>query len=322
MQNIKPGVLVYGNPVLNRYSSSVLGTLNDVEPLNPVDELILYMVGAYAGNEFVRSLMWPGPMPQLNLGSINPCDAYQVAKLVVVTWPTTSNLSELRRVRALALEECVGVLDRLQLRLVKHSEAIGMLDRLYEMAISNQLSEEDTAKLAYALVIYELYDRAVRLLERRFNTIIKYPLIVLRILLRGFMNLTPWHRGLILSTGTLNASDWVLTTVRYRDEVCVVAQFKSLEKPYTVSNCPVQVEGGRLVVSGVEPTLSTSPVTVELLMKPRNWGVVFIANNTNSPIRYEPRVKGRCVVKAKDYENQGCGELLLDAGEYASIHFT
>jgi len=177
MQSIKPGALVYGNPVLNRYSSSVLGTLNDVKPLNPVDELILYMVGAHAGNEFVRSLMWPGPMPQLNLGSMNPCDAYQVAKLIVVTWPTTSNLSELRRVRALALEECVGVLDRLQLRLVKHSEAIGMLDRLYEMAISNQLSEEDTAKLAYALVIYELYDRAVRLLERRFNTIIKYPLL-------------------------------------------------------------------------------------------------------------------------------------------------
>jgi len=55
MQSIKPGVLVYGNPVLNRYSSSVLGTLNDVKPLNPVDELILYMVGAHAGNEFVRS---------------------------------------------------------------------------------------------------------------------------------------------------------------------------------------------------------------------------------------------------------------------------
>ncbi|WP_291999092.1 hypothetical protein [Caldivirga sp.] len=318
----EPGILMFSNELLNQYALLIARKINEIKPLNAVDELMLSMIGAINGSELANAIMWPGSMPEINLDSLNPCDSYQLAKILLLNWPTNSSLSELRLIRERAMKECSNELDKLQLRLIKHGDAVKLLNKLYHAAIINKLSESDLPRLIYALAVYGLYDRALRLLRLKVSEVVNYPLMVLRILLRGFMNITPWHRGLILTTGILNVSDWALVTVRYRNNTCIVVQFKSLESPYTVSNCTVQVEGGRLVVDTNKPRLSIKPLTVELMMKSSNWGVVFIANNTNSPITYEPRVKNECIVKAKDYETRDCGELYLDVNEYASIHFT
>ncbi|WP_291766763.1 hypothetical protein [Caldivirga sp. UBA161] len=318
----EPGILMFSNELLNQYASLAAEKINEVKPLNIIDELMLSMIGARNRSELINALMWPGSMPEINLNSLSPCEAYPLAKILLLNWPTSFNLNELRLIRERAKRECTNELDKLQLRLIKHSDAIKLLTKLYHEAITGKLNELDLLGLIYALSVYGLYDRVLRLLRLKELEIMKHPLMILRILLRGLMNITPWHRGIILSTSILNISDWALITVKYRNNTCIIAQFKSLESPYTVSNCTVQVEGGRLIVENTEPNLSLKPLIVELIMKSSNWGVVFIANNTNNPITYEPRVKRGCLVKAKDYETRDCGELYFDVGEYASIHFT
>ena len=318
----EPGILMFSNEILNQYALHATEKISEIKPLNAIDELILSMIGVKNRNVLANALMWPGPMPEINLNSLSPCEAYPLAKILLLNWPTGFNLSELRSVRERALRECPSDLDKLQLRLIKHDDAIRLLTKLYYDAITSKPNELDLPGLIYALIIYGLYDKALRLLKLRMPKVINNPLMILRILLRGFMNITPWHRGLILSTSILSVSDWALVTVRYRNNTCIIAQFKSLESPYTVSNCTVQVEGGRLVVENTEPRINLKPLIAELIMKSSNWGVVFIANNTNNPIIYEPRVKSGCLVKAKDYETRSCSELYLDVGEYASIHFT
>ncbi|ABW00924.1 hypothetical protein [Caldivirga maquilingensis] len=322
MTILEPGILMFSNELLNQYALHVIEKINEIKPLNAIDELMLSMIGVKSGSLLANALMWPGPMPEINLNSLNPCEAYPLAKILLLNWPAGFNLSELRLMRERALRECPSDLDKLQLRLIKHNDAIRLLTKLYYNAVTGKRNELDLPGLIYALTVYGLYDKALRLLKLKAPEVISNPLMILRILLRGFLNITPWHRGLILSTSILNVSDWALVTVRYRNNTCIITQFKSLESPYTVSNCTVQVEGGRLVVENTEPVISLKPLIVELIMKSSNWGVVFIANNTNNPITYEPRARNGCLIKAKDYETNECNELYLDVGEYASIHFT
>ena len=318
----EPGILIFSNELLNQYALYAVKRVSEVKPLNVIDEIVLSMMGVRRGDSLANALMWPGPMPEINLNSLSPCEAYPLAKILLLNWPTASNLNELRLMRERAMKECSSVLDKLQLRLIKHGDAIRLLTKLYSDAINGRLNALDIPGLIYALIVYGLYDKALRLLKLKAPEVINNPLMILRILLRGFMNITPWHRGLILSTSVLNASDWALVTVRYRSNTCIIIQFKSLESPYTVSNCTVQVEGGRLVVENTEPKVSLKPLIIELMIKTSNWGVVFVANNTSNPITYEPRIKSGCLIKSKDYEARDCGELYLDVGEYASIHFT
>lgn len=311
-------LLLTERPIVNKLWLSLTKHAPLNEPGGFLDKTILYMVGLAEADDFVRSLMWPGPMPQLELQLLEPCEAYSVARLLMLNWPSKNMLNTLRTIKATALERC-GQLDRLRLRLIDHDSAIETLGRLYEDAFRGALAPGQLVKLAEAMAAYGLYSRAIRLLEAMTDRLVDYPVDTLRVLVKGVLGIVPWHRGLLANAGMLDASNWMVAKVRYRDRWCIIIQFRSLNFPYTISNCPIQVEGGRLVVNVDSPRIDQGPLRVD--MRDRDWGIVFVVNDTDRPIKYMPE-GSRCHVKARDYESSRCINVYLDVGEYASIYYT
>ncbi len=311
------GYLRLGNPALESvYRAAVEKLKGGAYSCEGLCKADLYMLGLAEADDYVKALMSPTPI-NLNIRLTDPCDAYEAARVLLLNMPRQQALSSLTSLRREALIKC-GELDRLALRIMPRGEALRLLGKYYVDAVNGRLGIDSIIKLSYALASYGLYGMAIGLVERfRDELTNANPVNLVKLVLNGILGIVPWGRGILAGVSHLEHLRWVIAIVKYRDEPCLIVQFKSMGMPNTVSNCRTQVEGARLHLRGLSIGIGDRPIKATL--KGRGVFFEFMVNNTEGPIVHRVGGKG-CVIRGMDFELHECQDITIAPGDYVSIY--